>query len=74
MAQATHRVKHDKLFMRVNGKLQHVAVGSEITLTKEMAEGFSDKVEAIRGKPAVKVDDTPQSPANKSATQQQSER
>lgn len=69
MAQATHRVKHDKLFMRVNGKLQHVAVGSEITLTKEMAEGFADKVEAISGKPAVKVD-TPQSPANKPATQQ----
>ena len=34
----THAVAHAKLYLRVNGKLQHVPKGTPLVLSKEQAE------------------------------------
>ena len=41
--KATHVVAHPKLFMAVDGKLQHVPKGTEITLTSTQAKGLVAK-------------------------------
>jgi len=37
-------VVHPKLFMRVNGKLQHVKPGTELALSKKQAEKLGKKL------------------------------
>lgn len=45
--RATHTVAHPKLYLSVNGKLQHVPQGTPIVLSKERAEKAGNKFMAI---------------------------
>lgn len=47
-------VTHPKLYMAVNGKLQHVEKGTELVLSEEQAKRLSSKVQVV--KQAKKVD------------------
>ena len=53
--QPTHKVVHPKLYLSVDGKLQKIKVGTPLPLTKEQAEKFGDKVEAIVTIPTLEI-------------------
>lgn len=40
---ATHRVIHPSLYLRVNGQLQQVEIGHELTLSKEKGEQMVER-------------------------------
>lgn len=44
----THVVVHKKLYLGVGGKLQHVKVGAQLTLSEEQAERLGKKVMSIK--------------------------
>ena len=46
--KATHVVTHPRLYLAVNGKLQHVEQGHEVTLSAAQAKSLGSKVEAIK--------------------------
>ena len=46
----THVVEHGKLYMAVNGKLQHVAKGTQLVLSDDQARGLGAKVALITSK------------------------
>lgn len=56
MANVKRIVAHPKLYLRVEGKLQHIPKGTELTLTKEQAESLGAKV--LDPKEAKKLDAT----------------
>ena len=49
----THVVEHGKLYMAVNGKLQHVAKGTQLVLSDDQARGLGAKVALITSKTVV---------------------
>ena len=49
-------VKHPKLYMRVGGKVQHLAVGTEVDLSEEQIKKLGKKVGTKSTKPTVKAD------------------
>ena len=51
---ATHKVVHPKLFLAVEGKLQKVEVGTQLTLNKEQVATLGDKVEPIKEPKTIK--------------------
>jgi len=53
----THEVIHPKLNMRVNRKLQRIAVGTELVLTDAQAKSLGNKVRSLKEKE--KIDLTP---------------
>ncbi len=55
MAKSVKRVVvHPKLYMAVDGKLQRIPPGTEITITKEQCERFGDKVADPSGRKKLK--------------------
>lgn len=56
MAKQKRKVVHQKLFLSVGGKLEHVPAGTEISLTAEQVESLGDKTVAASAK-SVDVDD-----------------
>lgn len=46
----THEVLHPKLYLRVEGKLQHVEAGTELNLTKDQAKALGSKVRSLTEK------------------------
>lgn len=44
--RATHVVSHKRLYLMVDGKLQHVEQGSQLTLDK--ADKLGDKVKSLK--------------------------
>lgn len=55
MANATHVVVHPKLNLAVNGKLQRLEVGTELTLDAKTAERLGKKVKPIGSAKSVDV-------------------
>ena len=49
----THVVEHGKLYMAVNGKLQHVAKGTQLVLSADQANGLGARVALITSKTVV---------------------
>ena len=43
----THVVAHKKLYLAVEGKLQHIPQGTEIVLTERIAAGLGKKVSKL---------------------------
>jgi len=56
MSEATHTVKHPKLYLAVKGKLQHVPAGTNLVLSEKVAKGLGKKVESLTEKQAVKLE------------------
>ncbi len=54
--KVTRTVKHEKLYMSVDGKMVHVKKGTELTLTESKAASLGAKLEAPGEK--VKIDQT----------------
>lgn len=53
--KATHTVVHPKLYLAVEGKLQHVPQGTGISLTAGQAEKAGNKVISISASKTVEV-------------------
>lgn len=47
MTKATHIVKHNRLYLAVEGKLTHVPQGSPLTLTAEKAKKMGNRVTSV---------------------------
>lgn len=45
--RSTHTVVHTKLYMAVEGKLQHVKQGTELVLSEKVAKGLGKKVRVM---------------------------
>lgn len=54
----THVVTHPSLYLRVNGKLQEMEVGSKLTLSDKQAEGMVKKkfIKSLKEAKSVEVD------------------
>ena len=46
--RATHVVTHARLYLSVNGKLEHFPPGCQLTLSAEQARKLGDRVESIK--------------------------
>ena len=44
----THRVAHPRLFLAVEGKLQAMPVGHQLTLTDKQAKGLGLRVQSLK--------------------------
>jgi hypothetical protein len=55
MSKVTKTVAHPKLYLRVNGTLQHVKEGTEVTVTAEQAESLGAKLTGGESKKKVDV-------------------
>jgi len=51
--KATHEVVHPRLFLGVNGKLQHVEKGTLIVLGTNQAKKLGDKVKSLSDKKTI---------------------
>ena len=51
--KATHIVVHKKLYLAVEGKLQHVKAGSELTLDAKTAKQLGDKIKKLGEEKAI---------------------
>ena len=54
----THVVSHPSLYLRVNGRLQEMAVGAQLTLSDGQAEGMVKKkfIKSLKEAKSVDVD------------------
>lgn len=51
----THIVNHGRLYLSVNGKLEHIKKGSQLTLTEKQAKGLGVRVTSLSGKPSIEL-------------------
>ena len=51
---ATHKVVHPKLFLAVEGKLQKIEVGTQLTLNDKQVKTLGAKVEPIKAPKTIK--------------------
>lgn len=51
--KATHIVVHKKLYLAVEGKLQHVKAGSELTLDAKTAKQLGTKIKKLGEEKAI---------------------
>ena len=51
--KSTHVVEHAKMYMAVNGKLQHVVKGTQLALSADQAKRLGAKVSPINSKTVV---------------------
>lgn len=49
MSKATHEVVHKRFYLAVKGKMQHMPVGTPLTLTAKQAEKMGARVKPIGG-------------------------
>lgn len=52
---ATHIVKHRRLYLAVDGELQHFPEGKQLTLTKEQAEKLGGRVASLKDEAPVNL-------------------
>tara|TARA_R110000803_G_scaffold179119_1_gene241562 strand:+ start:647 stop:853 length:207 start_codon:yes stop_codon:yes gene_type:complete len=53
--KATHVMVHRNQYLRVNGTIQKIEVGDDMTLTPAQAQRFGDKVKKIGSKKPVEL-------------------